>query len=422
MTAAAETPRRCRWTYLLQPVDAACRPRENRLLQQIPPDIVCELRGRSESPRPVPLERLHGDGIEISSQLTGELPGFRTTLIGRRRGRRVDPGARPGRIFFPQFPQDFIERLIPSFGDRQRPRQQLVEHRPERVHIGPGIHVMGTRVRLLGAHVTRRANEGAGAGQHPRVVGIRSHGLRQTEIDDVRCGPAVVLDDQKIRWFQIAVDDGLLMRVLDAFTRGEEQVQPLANLQLLAVAVVGDGLALHVVHHEERLAIGRGAGVEHLGNGRMIHHRQRLPFRTEALQNRIVVDSDADQLERDLASHRRGLLREPDLAHSAFAQLPHQPVGTDHPAGGGRAGAGRIEPRRGGEPVGRVVGGEERLDFEPQEFVFATGVAQKGIPIAGIAFERCCEDVLSAAPLCLVHDDLFLFHATTTPAPSPSRV
>ena len=53
----------------------------------------------------------------------------------------------------------------------------------------------------------------------------------------------------------------------------------------------------------------------------MIHDRQRLPLRLEALHDRLVVHPGLDQLQGDLPPHRRGLFGQPDLPHAAFAKL-----------------------------------------------------------------------------------------------------
>ncbi len=53
----------------------------------------------------------------------------------------------------------------------------------------------------------------------------------------------------------------------------------------------------------------------------MIHDRQRLPLRLEALHDRLVVHPRLDQLERNLPPHRGGLFGQPDLSHASFTKL-----------------------------------------------------------------------------------------------------
>ena len=109
---------------------------------------------------------------------------------------------------------------------------------------------------------------------------------------------------QDVPGFEIAVHDRLLMRVLHPFANFDEQLEPFANPELLAVAVVGDGLPGDILHDEVRLAIGRRSGVEHLGDAGMVHDRERLPLGIKALQHGIVVTSDPDKFERNLTVNR----------------------------------------------------------------------------------------------------------------------
>ncbi len=90
------------------------------------------------------------------------------------------------------------------------------------------------------------------------------------------------------------------------------------------IAILRDRQPGHVLHHEIRLALQRGSGVQDLGDGRMIHDRQRLPLGFEALHHGLVVHSGLDQFHGNLAAHRGGLLRQPDLPHAAFSQLADQ--------------------------------------------------------------------------------------------------
>ena len=73
----------------------------------------------------------------------------------------------------------------------------------------------------------------------------------------------------------------LLMGVLHRLADREEQFQPLAGRELVAVAVVGDRDALDQLHDEVGpAAVGR-AGIEHPGDVGVVHQRQRLPLGLE---------------------------------------------------------------------------------------------------------------------------------------------
>ena len=70
--------------------------------------------------------------------------------------------------------------------------------------------------------------------------------------------------------------------------------------QPLAVAVLGDRLALDQLHHEERLTGLGGAAVVDAGDVGVVHQGERLPLGVEASEDRARVHADLDQLERDL--------------------------------------------------------------------------------------------------------------------------
>ncbi len=123
------------------------------------------------------------------------------------------------------------------------------------------------------------------------------------------------------------MDDCFLMRVLHAFTYFCENKQALAGRKALLVTIFGDRQARHILHGEVRLAFGRGTGVENLGDGRVIHHGQRLPLQIEAYQCGFVVAARFDDLQRNLPFHGSGLFGQPDLSHPTFSQFPDQAIG-----------------------------------------------------------------------------------------------
>jgi hypothetical protein len=117
------------------------------------------------------------------------------------------------------------------------------------------------------------------------------------------------------------VDDGFLMRMLHAFAGLNEEIEPLVDRELLLIATLCNRQSRHVFHHEIRLPLRIGPGVEHLGDGGMVHDRQRLALGLEALHNGFVVHTGFDQLQSDLTPHGRDLIGQPDLPHAAFTKL-----------------------------------------------------------------------------------------------------
>ena len=77
------------------------------------------------------------------------------------------------------------------------------------------------------------------------------------------------------------MDDALLVRVLDPAADADEELEPLAEIEAVPVAVVVIGIARHQLHHEVGEALIGGAGVERAGDVGVIHHRERLPLALE---------------------------------------------------------------------------------------------------------------------------------------------
>ncbi len=95
-------------------------------------------------------------------------------------------------------------------------------------------------------------------------------------------------------------------------------------VEIVLVAVVGDLDAPHQFHDEVGPARLRRARIEHLGDVRMIHHRQRLPLGLEPGDDLLGVHAQLDDLERHAAAHRFGLLGHIDHAAAAFAHALQQ--------------------------------------------------------------------------------------------------
>ena len=80
----------------------------------------------------------------------------------------------------------------------------------------------------------------------------------------------------------------------------------------------------------------------------VIHHGQRLPLGLESSDDLARVHADLEDLERDGATHRLGLLGAPNGTEAALANHPEQAVAVDRLAA--------IRTRdRGGEVFGGVV-------------------------------------------------------------------
>lgn len=130
-----------------------------------------------------------------------------------------------------------------------------------------------------------------------------------------------------------------------------------ANGQALLVAIESDGNAGDVLHNEVRLAVGSAAGVEDLGDSGMIHARERLAFRFEALQENVVGHTGANELPRYETAQGSGLLRKPHLPMPTFAELLNKSIRTDRSGFGCGTIVRGTDSRRCYRRTGSVAGG-----------------------------------------------------------------
>jgi len=85
-----------------------------------------------------------------------------------------------------------------------------------------------------------------------------------------------------------------------------------------------------------------GAGIQHLGDIRMVHQRERLAFGLEAGEDVAGIHAGFDDLESHFALDGLGLLGHPNHAHAAFADLLQELVGANDHAGAFAGWGGRL--------------------------------------------------------------------------------
>ena len=312
------------------------RDRGNRLVLQVPPNIRGEFRRRTIATRPIFFQSLQSDRVQVAANLPGECLRLGPALLSqsRRRGRilRADLGAWLRRVVLAQPPQEFVQSDSSQI-EGWHTHQQLVKQDAERVDVGARINILTRRQGLFRAHILRSSDERSHAREHSvrgQLVGER---LGYAEIDNLRCRPAIHLGDQNVRRFQVAVDDGFLMRVLDAFTNMLEEFQSFTNTEFVIIAVCRDRNTRDVLHHEVRRSLGSGAGVEHFSDGGVVHQGQSLAFGLEAGDHFAAVQTGFDQFERDAPAHGLLLLGQPDLAHAALADFLQQVIAANNGRG-----------------------------------------------------------------------------------------
>ena len=95
----------------------------------------------------------------------------------------------------------------------------------------------------------------------------------------------------------------------------------------VAISVIGTPLTSSMTKYG-RPAVG-GAGVEDLGDVRVVHHRQRLPLGLEPGDDLLRVHARLDDLQRDPAADGLLLLGQEDDAHAPLADPLEELVGPD---------------------------------------------------------------------------------------------
>gem|GEM_PF-1911699 len=207
-----------------------------------------------------------------------------------------------------------------------------------------------------------------------RVVGQASfRRLGNSEINHLGHGHAVVHRDKDVRRLDVAVYDALLVCVLDGLADLDEQLQPGMRVEVVLVAVVGDGDAPHQFHHEVGSAQFGGTGIQHPGDVGMVHHRQRLTFRFEARDDGLGVHAQLDDLERDPAPHGFCLFGDIHHAATAFSDALQQLVPSQEVTrclAGQRFGCGCKRMRNLGQKRGSdLVRGQQGIESGTEEFV-----------------------------------------------------
>ena len=191
----------------------------------------------------VPRERLVDDLDQLDGQVRRE------TSDGRHRLRRGHD-------------ERFL--LGPAVVDAMT-RDERVHHRADGEEVGAAVELIDETHRLLGRHVRRRSERGAGRGA---LRGGITH-LRDAEVEHL---DLAFVGDEDVRGLEIAVDD------VDRVTRREAVDDALADLEHAAdghraaalLPGVADGLAEEQLHDEERLTLLGHVVVEDLDGRRVI--------------------------------------------------------------------------------------------------------------------------------------------------------
>ena len=193
----------------------------------MPLDVQRHAVGRLIPPRPVLLQALHHDPVQIGRELkveSGELSRRHFKI-----GSLTQPGRRPHGFPFPDdlahLIQSGLQQLLRVEG--RAARQQLVEQHPQAVDVAARVDVQPAHLRLLRTHVGRRPDELLEL-RIDRLLGqLLLRRLGNAEVDHLRHRHPVVQRHQDVRGLDVPVDDPLLVRVLNGVADLDEQIQPL---------------------------------------------------------------------------------------------------------------------------------------------------------------------------------------------------
>ena len=112
--------------------------------------------------------------------------------------------------------------------ERRAAGQQFVEQHAQAVDVAARVDVQPAHLRLLRAHVSRRADELVQTACKPSCPSAAlSVALAMPKSITFGTGTPSCSVDQDVRRLDVAVDDPLLVRVLDRLADLDEQIEPL---------------------------------------------------------------------------------------------------------------------------------------------------------------------------------------------------
>ena len=237
---------------------------------------------------------------------------------------------------------------------------------------------------------------------------VEQLGNPEVEQLDGRFPVGAVGGDEDVTRLEVAVEDEVLVRVVDGLADGAEEAEALLDGEPALVAVSRDGAALDVLHREVGQPLLGHAAVEEAGDVRMAEGGEDLALLLEAPPYLRVVEPGPHDLERDVLLERRLANGEVDGAHAALAEGPEHAVRPHHPPGHRVTCAARVAVTRGGAGglseetddgfaeesafFGVGVGGEEAHDLAAERRVVGAGGVEEGGALLGRVHPRRAEE------------------------------
>src|SRR5262249_3845381 len=141
----------------------------------------------------------------------------------------------------------------------------------ETVDVTTRVHVEAAHLRLLRTDICWGADKLLKLCVDRLVREITGRGLGNPEINHLGHWHTIMKGDKDVRRFYVAMNDALLVRVLNGVANGDKDLEPFNRRQIVFIAISRDGHTAHEFHHEIWAArLGR-ARIEDLGDVGMVH-------------------------------------------------------------------------------------------------------------------------------------------------------
>jgi hypothetical protein len=151
--------------------------------------------------------------------------------------------------------------------------------------------------------------------------------LGDAEVEQLR---AAFGGDQDVGGFDVAVNDQMLMGILDSRADLLEQAEPPADVQPVLVAVTIETDSVDVFHRQVRHTVFARTPIEQAGDVGVIQVGQDLPFGPEPARQGAGGHQAVDELDRDLLLELLvSALCQVDGAHAATTQCAQDTVTPD---------------------------------------------------------------------------------------------
>ena len=291
------------------------RARADRLMREVPPDVVGQVGHGGVPLCGVLLQGPGDDRVEVAAKLSPQALGSRGSGGGVLYGARI---GRPLRVRFDDRLEQQSGRGQGRFG-RMPPGEEEIEQRAEGEDVGGGRDRAARD--LLGSGVFGRQRPAPFPGQRRRLARapIALEQLRDPEVQQL---DLAVRPDEYVGRLDVPVHDQVGMRMGDRGGHVEEKTKTRRDVERLPVAVAVDLLAFDVLQHDVRLARRGHARVQEPGDVGMREPRQDAALAAEAFLAGAPHETRVEELDGRLALEAAiAAAREPD------GPMPPWPIG-----------------------------------------------------------------------------------------------